>query len=284
VRCPRCKGRLEVSEHRWACANCKIEGSATPFFDTVQDQELSDLHRQELTAQAHAVGEYYENEAKFSCFFDRFQATALPELLGFPKGEILDLGCATGTAGAALRGKDARVTGVDLARPCLEVARSRLDLVVRADVAHLPFADHTFDALVARGTLHHVQAPEATIREAARVLKPGAPALFIDPRAFAPIEWLKRRLRAKDPSFADNHRAFTGEEYGALLRAEFRIAQIQTMQPAGVLVAAGLDLLSTPSVLGRSWVAQNLVALDDRLQSTTLRRFGHLLCAQAFAR
>jgi demethylmenaquinone methyltransferase/2-methoxy-6-polyprenyl-1,4-benzoquinol methylase len=94
---------------------------------------------------------------------------------------VLDV--ATGTAGVALMLADrtgARVTGVDLTEPMLRRGRARVvraaDDRVRLAVARaeqLPFDDGTFDALTFTYLLRYVADPAATLRELARVVRPG---------------------------------------------------------------------------------------------------------------
>jgi demethylmenaquinone methyltransferase / 2-methoxy-6-polyprenyl-1,4-benzoquinol methylase len=96
---------------------------------------------------------------------------------------ILDV--ATGTAGVALaltRRTRAQVTGLDITETMLRrgrarVARSgmtdRVQLVV-GQAERLPFPDSCFDALTFTYLLRYVADPRATLRELARVLKPGA--------------------------------------------------------------------------------------------------------------
>jgi demethylmenaquinone methyltransferase/2-methoxy-6-polyprenyl-1,4-benzoquinol methylase len=97
-------------------------------------------------------------------------------------GTVLDV--ATGTAGVALmlaRRTDATVTGVDLTEQMLRRGRARVAEAgqgtrVRLAVARaeqLPFADATFDALTFTYLLRYVADPAATVRELARVVRPG---------------------------------------------------------------------------------------------------------------
>jgi demethylmenaquinone methyltransferase/2-methoxy-6-polyprenyl-1,4-benzoquinol methylase len=96
---------------------------------------------------------------------------------------ILDV--ATGTAGVAIaltRRTRAQVTGIDITEAMLRQGRAR---VARAGAAgrvrlavgqaeRLPFPDDSFDALTFTYLLRYVADPAATLRELARVLKPGA--------------------------------------------------------------------------------------------------------------
>ena len=99
-----------------------------------------------------------------------------------PGAKVLDV--ATGTAGVALQlaaRTGAEVTGVDLTPQMLSVGatkvaasplRRRVNLAL-ARGEQLPFADGTFDALTFTYLLRYVADPEATVKELARVVKPG---------------------------------------------------------------------------------------------------------------
>jgi demethylmenaquinone methyltransferase/2-methoxy-6-polyprenyl-1,4-benzoquinol methylase len=95
---------------------------------------------------------------------------------------VLDV--ATGPAGVALQlaaRSPAQVTGIDLTAEMLRVGAANVARAGRADrVAlvqgrgeELPFADATFDGLTFTYLLRYVADPSATIRELARVVKPG---------------------------------------------------------------------------------------------------------------
>ena len=62
----------------------------------------------------------------------------------------------------------------------LEPALRTRVLVLRGDLAALPFAAGVFDAVVLRAVVHHLVEPAAVLREAARVAKPGAAVLLVD--------------------------------------------------------------------------------------------------------
>ncbi|HEV2891469.1 MAG TPA: class I SAM-dependent methyltransferase [Frankiaceae bacterium] len=83
-----------------------------------------------------------------------------------PGDLLLDLGCGS----AWLGGHFPRYVGVDDHPEALAGSRAR---VVRGDVARLPLADATFDAVVCKDVLEHVADPRLVIREVRRVLRPG---------------------------------------------------------------------------------------------------------------
>ncbi len=95
---------------------------------------------------------------------------------------VLDV--ATGTAAVALelvRQKDCFVVGVDRTPEMLDEGRRRVALAAatgkvrleQGDARELPFGDGTFDAVTFTYLLRYVDDPAATLRELARVVKPG---------------------------------------------------------------------------------------------------------------
>ncbi|HLM34745.1 MAG TPA: class I SAM-dependent methyltransferase [Gaiellaceae bacterium] len=90
---------------------------------------------------------------------------------------VLDV--ATGTGAVArelLRQKRCAVVGVDQSAEMLAEARRRLGPtveLVEASAERLPFDDGRFDALTFTYLLRYVEDPAATLRELARVVRPG---------------------------------------------------------------------------------------------------------------
>lgn len=99
-----------------------------------------------------------------------------------PPRRVLDV--ATGTAGVAIMLADrtgAAVTGLDITASMLRRGQHRLARRGLADrvgliagrAEQLPFADGTFDALTFTYLMRYVADPAATVRELARVVRPG---------------------------------------------------------------------------------------------------------------
>ena len=98
---------------------------------------------------------------------------ARPEILAHvptTATRVLDLGCATGATGAALKQRQAaHVTGIELEPEYAEEARSRLDAVITGDVAQAHETLGTFDALIAADILEHLSDPWTTLRALRRI-------------------------------------------------------------------------------------------------------------------
>ena len=133
-------------------------------------------------------------QSAFRELFETLAADFLGELRQARR--LLDVGCGPGqfTVRAAEALPDAQVWGIDLAPTMIELARrhasvspaaARLHFEV-ADVAHLPFPDAHFDAVLSSGSIKHWSDPLAGLREIHRVLAPGGRAFVIEMNRLAP--------------------------------------------------------------------------------------------------
>jgi 2-polyprenyl-3-methyl-5-hydroxy-6-metoxy-1,4-benzoquinol methylase len=91
-----------------------------------------------------------------------------------PARRVLDLGCATGALGAALKERGAEVVGVEVDRAHAREAERRLDRVVVADAEQIDGSLGRFDCVVAADVLEHLRDPWAVMRlVAGELLEPG---------------------------------------------------------------------------------------------------------------
>ncbi len=110
--------------------------------------------------------------------------------VGGPGRRVLDLGCRSGAVTRHfVEGNE--VVGLDVDRAALQKAAAYGIEPVVGDVEEpLPFADGSFDVVVAGELLEHLRDPAALVAEAARVLRPGGTLVGSVPNAFR----LKSRL------------------------------------------------------------------------------------------
>ncbi|MBF9223731.1 class I SAM-dependent methyltransferase [Hymenobacter ruricola] len=96
---------------------------------------------------------------------------------------ILEIGCSGGPLMQRLRAAGyTDVTGIDVSEPAIELARARgVANAAVMDGAALEFADRHFDLVVASDVLEHIEDETGTLREWARVLKPGGRLLVFVP-------------------------------------------------------------------------------------------------------
>jgi SAM-dependent methyltransferase len=110
---------------------------------------------------------------------------------------VLDYGCGDGASSAKLLALGARhVYGLDLGEAAITKARARglaNATFVVGDAHRLPWPDQTFDVVVGRAILHHLDLATAT-RELVRALRPGGKLFFVEPLYHNPLAALFRLL------------------------------------------------------------------------------------------
>jgi SAM-dependent methyltransferase len=100
-------------------------------------------------------------------------AAAFLEGLPPPGRSTVEIGCGEGRFGRELVAVGHRVTGIEPSPTLAALARESFD-VVEADAAGLPFADASFDLVVAFMSLMDIDDMAGAVREAVRVLEPGS--------------------------------------------------------------------------------------------------------------
>jgi demethylmenaquinone methyltransferase/2-methoxy-6-polyprenyl-1,4-benzoquinol methylase len=168
-----------------------------------------------------------------------------------PGQRILDVATGTGLVASGLAARGADVVGLDQSEHMLAAARRRLaerpDLASRitlvpGEAEHLPFADGEFDALTFTYLLRYVDDRAATMRELARVVKPGGRIGMVEfgvpPSAPLRAAWrvhtrvgLPLLGRAVSPAWVEVGR-FLGPNIEALYRAEPDLTKL--WQDAGI--------------------------------------------------
>jgi 2-polyprenyl-3-methyl-5-hydroxy-6-metoxy-1,4-benzoquinol methylase len=174
---------------------------------------------------------------------------------------ILDLGCATGTTGAALKQRQqAHVTGIELEPEYAHEARRNLDAVIAGDV-ETASVEGRFDALIAADVLEHLKDPWSALRRYAQLLEPGATVVVSLPNVahWTTYAYLARGTWPRKPEgiFDATHlRWFTRRDALALL------------------TQAGI----TPhTVVRRRWLLARGSRLDALAPPLTLFTFQHVI-------
>jgi SAM-dependent methyltransferase len=98
-------------------------------------------------------------------------------------GELLEVGVGDGE-NVALLPASWRISGVDIARRPLEACRDRhagrRPFLALAEGERLPFADHSFDAILCVGGFNFFSDPLGAMKEMARVARPGGRVVVAD--------------------------------------------------------------------------------------------------------
>lgn len=177
-------------------------------------------------------------------------------------GRILDLGCGPGAMAISLISPRRTVVAFDLSPQMVLAARELIgDLASYCvgDAAALPFADHSFDAVVTTGVLEYVPEISRALGEIARVLRPGG--TFVGtvslPRKLeraVTAAYIKLRGRGELPY----HRAFEWQEFDALVTdAGLRIDERRFSYFAPFPLDVGFPSLVSLLDRGARWLEQS---------------------------
>ena len=231
---------------------------------------------------------------------DAFSGFLSDALLPKPGKRILDVGCGTGTAEAALvrlRVSQLKLFGVDRVAERVRVARERLHGMnarvgyCAGDACHLPFPDQAFDATFCVAVLQHIRDVREALLEFARVTRPGGRIVAVEPDNTARY-WFTS-VPTGTAAF-DLGRRFFGSLSSA--HGEPGEAPVGPLV-AGMFVAAGLELLSVdlfPVSVARLgpqpaalWESRRLAirAAIDRTPDPGIQRLGsdYLKAIEAYA-
>jgi ubiquinone/menaquinone biosynthesis C-methylase UbiE len=144
----------------------------------VDSAEQTEHTRRFFDTAASGWSARYANDAAVAARKARFHTAVQARI---PQAaEILDFGCGSGDVALHLGAAGHRLAGYDLSAAMIEQARRsdvdhKVRWIARATNASdaLPFADASFDAVVTSSVLEYVPELNATLKELARVLRPG---------------------------------------------------------------------------------------------------------------
>ena len=167
---------------------------------------------------------------------------ALRRMLGSGRGRCLDIGCGTGVAISELTRLGWSVVGVDESQEMLERAEGFGAELHRARAESLPFDDASFDAAVSIWTHTDVEDFRAIADEVGRVLRVGAPFVYIGahPCFVGPHS---RFIEAKGvPTLHEGYRRVGRYDGGPAISPDGLRARVgATHLPLGLFIQAFLD-------------------------------------------
>jgi SAM-dependent methyltransferase len=120
--------------------------------------------------EAHNWAAWVQHDA-----FHQFRDAFFGEIVPPPGRATLEVGCGEGRVARELRDRGHRVTAIDGSPTLVGLARDADPggEYLLADAADLPFADASFDLVVAHNSLMDFDDVPGSVAEAARVLEPG---------------------------------------------------------------------------------------------------------------
>ena len=151
----------------------------------------SDLfHPRVFDDQEWAEGYYKRNRKNIERVGKRL--AGLMKTIGFTEGTILDVGCGFASVPIEIAKifPDAKITGIDLGEPLLDIGRRLIKeeklekqiVLLNGDAENLSYENHSFDVVINSFLLHIVENPIQMLNEIDRVTKPEGIILITDLR------------------------------------------------------------------------------------------------------
>ena len=177
--------------------------------------------------------------------------------------KVLDVGCGIGFVSNLYPNFD--ITGIDISDGMLEKNPYKW---VKASAEKIPFADNSFDFVVCRSLLHHLEDPSIGLREMARVLKVGGKFSCWDPNAGS-LATLFRKLFQRTERFSHLHHSFKDIElFGMIEDCGLKVESMKYIGFLGYPLCGFPDIINFGLPIG---VGKLLIKIDDIISKTPLK-------------
>jgi SAM-dependent methyltransferase len=176
------------------------------------------------------------------------------------KSRVLDLGCGEGATLYHLGGP-AGATGIDLFPKKIAFAQQTLPQCrfVAGSVYELPFETGTFDQLIVRDVIHHLERPEAFVDECARVLSKGGRIDVLEPCRYNPLIAMHALLNEAERGELRSTPTFLS----SLLARRFSVQTVNRLQPMPLHRIVFHPSMGRPKLGEVPWVRGSLSKLEQ---------------------
>jgi ubiquinone/menaquinone biosynthesis C-methylase UbiE len=198
-----------------------------------------------------------------------------------PGHRLLDAGCGRYMKFCKDFSGTASVVGIDL-ESVLETDNTRNPFGVCGDVSRLPFPNNTFDLVISRSVVEHLENPDLTFREMSRVLRPGGKVIIVTPNKYDYVSvvaaltphWLHQALVSRIFQIPPE------DVFPTMYRANTISSLRKALTTAGLSETAFDTINHYPAYLMFSPVLFRLGVLYERITSLPVFRSlrGSLLC------
>ncbi len=187
--------------------------------------------------------------------------------------KILDVGCGNGFLSQLYPNFD--ITGIDISDGMLAHNPHKW---IKASAEKIPFPDDTFDYVICRSLLHHLDSPLVGLMEMYRVLKSGGKFVCWDPNHGVIYEFIRRIFQHTD-RFSHLHHSFNDETLFAMIEeAGFHVTEKRYIGYVAYPLLGFPDIIRFPIGIG---IGRLLIKLDEFISTTRLKRLSWSLMVRA---
>ena len=224
----------------------------------------------ELVVQAYVSTLYPKRYSGTGFLYHSRIVTQMLEGIKFRDGrhsdKVCDVGCGIGFVSQLYPNFD--VTGIDISDEMLKLNPHKW---IKAPAEAIPFPDNTFDYVICRSLLHHLEVPAKGLAEMYRVLKPGGKWVAWEPNLSFWNDWI-RKLAKLTRRFSHWHKSFEPYQLREMITEAGLNIQSVTYQGYLAYPCIGFpDILDLrlPISVGRT-----LMKIDDLISQTPLAPVG----------
>jgi SAM-dependent methyltransferase len=246
----------------------EVRGVREVMISEIQNYWNERIHDLEMTEHPVGSREFFADLDEYR--FDKLHY--LPRLVtfdGYRGRQVLEVGCGIGTDLVRFAKGGAIVTGVDLSKTAIDLARKNFEwngVTARelrvANAEALPYDDGSFDVVYGHGVLQYTADAQRLVRECHRVLRPGGEAIFM---VYNRISWLNAMSKltkvALEHEDAPVLKKYSIPEFRALLAPFERVEIVPERFPVKSRLHGGLKgvlfntvFVGTFNTLPRTWV------------------------------
>ena len=225
------------------------------------------MHQHEIEVQDFVANLYPKRYSGSGFLYHAKIVTDMLEGAKFRDGKhsdkILDVGCGIGFVSQLYPNFD--ITGIDISDGML--ARNHHKWI-KAPAEAIPFTDDTFDFVVCRSLLHHLEEPKLGLAEMYRVLKKGGTWVCWDPN-YSFFSEIFRKVARHTDRFSHIHKNFkAGELFGMIEDSKFIITEKRYIGFLAYPLLGFPDILNFHIPIGLGKV---IMGFDRMLEKTPLK-------------
>lgn len=222
--CPQCHGRLKEKTNQLTCIECNEVYPIKNDIPHMLDDGVEALAK-EIAVQDRVAVEYEKMRYRdpYSSRYHHWWTSEMLKGLNV-SGHVLDNGCGVGLLDGFITKNN--LVGFDISSEMLLRASAYFPNLVLGNSQMLPFEDESFDLVICRSLLHHLQNPQTAVSEISRVLTRKGCITVADTNTSL-LSYIPRILVKNGEHFSEDHKNMSLVQLKKIFEPHFLIFEIQ---------------------------------------------------------